>query len=167
MSGQFDSTLDEVVDTCLRIFGALQQRSVTDWMEVDLSTAQLKVLFTVNYNGPLPISRIAHIVGIGAPTASHLVEKLVQAGLLERIESDTDRRIVHAQITPAGRQITLRLRAGRADILQRWVSELAPADRVALSQGVRAVFQIMVNDLSRKDETAGACLQSFRKQSDQ
>lgn len=167
MPEQSDSMLDEVVDTCLRVFGALQQRSATDWMELDLSTAQLKVLFTVNYNGPLPISRIAHIVGIGAPTASHLVEKLVQAGLLERIEFVADRRIVHAQITPEGQAITLRLRQGRADILQRWVGQLSAADQTALQQGIQALFQIVISDLSHKVEIPSDAVESIRDESDQ
>src|SRR5579864_1992269 len=152
MPAQFDSTHHEVVETSLRIFGALQQRSVTDWMELDLSIAQLKVLFTVTFYGPLPISRIAHIVRIGAPTASHLVEKLVQAGLLERIESVADRRIVHAHVTPQGQAITLRLRQGRADTLQRWVGQLSATDEAALQQGLRALFQIVVSDVSQEAE---------------
>ncbi|MHB8628287.1 MAG: MarR family winged helix-turn-helix transcriptional regulator [Aggregatilineales bacterium] len=154
MIEQPDSTLDEVVETYLRIFGALQQRNVTDWMELDLSTAQLKVLFMVNFRGPLPISKIAHIVGIGAPTASHLVEKLVQAGLLERIESVADRRVVHAQVTAEGRATAFRLRQGRVDVIRYWVSQLSADDQVALHKGLQALSQIAVSDLNHKVEAA-------------
>ncbi len=148
-----DSALDELVETYWRIYGALQQRNVTDWMELDLTTAQLKVLFIVNFRGPLPISQIAHMVGIGAPTASHLVEKLVQAGLIERIESGSDRRVVHAQVTAEGRATAFRLRQGRTDIIRHWISQLSAGDQAALQKGLQALFQIAATDLNHEVET--------------
>jgi DNA-binding MarR family transcriptional regulator len=154
MAAQSNSALDELVETYFRIFGTMQQRNVTDWMELDLSTAQIKVLFMVSYRGPLPISQIAHIVGIGAPTASHLVEKLVQAGLLERVDSGADRRVVYAQVTAEGRATTLRMRQGRTDIIRQWVSQLSADDQAALQTGLRALWQIAVNDLSYKAESS-------------
>src|SRR5579859_1080443 len=143
MTEQSDSTLDTLVETCLSVFGILQQRSVTDWIELDLSTAQLKVLFTVNFVGPLPISQLASMVGIGAPTASHLVEKLVQIGYLERIESSTDRRIVHAQITDKGREITQRLRQGRVEVMRHWIGQLPITERRTLQHSLSVLMQII------------------------
>ena len=153
MSEHPDSRLDATVEMYWRVYGAVQQQNVTDWMELDLSTAQLKVLFIVNFRGPLPISQIAHMVGIGAPTASHLVEKLVQAGLIERIESGSDRRVVHAQVTAEGRATALRFRQGRTDIMRHWISQLSADDQAALDKGLQALFRVAVRDLRRANET--------------
>jgi DNA-binding MarR family transcriptional regulator len=113
-----------------------------DWTGLDLSVAQLKVVMMLAHSGgAMTVSRMADLLGVRQPTASYLIERLVQGGLVERAEDAEDRRRTLVRLTPAGEQLVGRL-LGFAGLLQRWMSALDDADLVALRQGLGALLEI-------------------------
>jgi DNA-binding MarR family transcriptional regulator len=70
-------------------------------VHLDLTLAQLKVLYLVVAGGPLRMSDLASRVGAAPSTVSGLAERLVQLGLLERFVDPANRRQVFVQATPA------------------------------------------------------------------
>ena len=68
-----------------------------------LSSAQYHLLSSLADGGELPVGQLAIEAGVAAPTASKMVEGLVQAGLVERRESASDRRVKHVALTTAGK----------------------------------------------------------------
>ena len=80
------------------------QRLISDhapeFTEVDVTMAQAKVLYVVLAAGHLRMSELASRLGIGASSASEIVERLVELGLLDRAEDADDRRQVVITATP-------------------------------------------------------------------
>jgi DNA-binding MarR family transcriptional regulator len=99
------------------------------------------VLITLSFKGPTAISRLAEALGISHPTASQLVDRLLQAGLVERVESVTDRRFTLAHLTEAGEQLAQRLWQRRMAHI-RGLAQLDKQDLAALRQGLRAFNSI-------------------------
>jgi DNA-binding MarR family transcriptional regulator len=97
-------SLDELTGLYWYVQKAIQEHTVSDWVDAELSAAQLKTLFLVVFKQPSTVNHLSAMLGVGQPTASHLVEKLVQAGLLERIENPQDRRSVQVRETDAGQE---------------------------------------------------------------
>src|SRR5215510_4132284 len=89
-----DSTYDDIVETFSNVFGKLMRLTTTDWINLDISTAQIKVIFVLHFAGIHTVNQLADQLNIKQSTASHLVEKLVQAGFVTRIDSAKDRRII-------------------------------------------------------------------------
>src|SRR5438034_5959679 len=91
------------ISTVLNLFvicqSGVQQTAMQDWQSLDLTMAQLKVLVTLGFEGTATISKLAEALSVSHPTVSHLVERLVQAGLVERREDVTDRRYTLARLT--------------------------------------------------------------------
>ena len=50
------------------------------------NASQLKVLVTLGFEGTATISKLAEALSVSHPTVSHLVERLVQAGLVARVD---------------------------------------------------------------------------------
>ncbi len=96
------SAVEETAQMYMFIFGAIQRSTTEEWLQIELSMAQIKLLFSLGHQGPLTIGQAADSLGVGLPTASHLVEKLVQQGLVERINDETDRRQVYARSVGLG-----------------------------------------------------------------
>jgi MarR family transcriptional regulator for hemolysin len=48
---------------------------------------------------------LANLLGVEGPTVVSLVDRLVKADLVERVPSETDRRIKHVVLTEAGQQL--------------------------------------------------------------
>lgn len=69
----------------------------------EISMAQLHAIHTVRLNGPLSMGELAEKLGISAPSASAMVDRLVEKGILCREHCTKDRRRVVVSIAPAAK----------------------------------------------------------------
>jgi DNA-binding MarR family transcriptional regulator len=104
--------------------------------------AQLKTLFTLEYGGPATIGQTGEKLGISLPTASHLVDRLVQGGYVERAEDPADRRRTLASTTASGSELVKRLRHGGHDVLRGWLQALDPETLSALVTGLNGLMTL-------------------------
>jgi DNA-binding MarR family transcriptional regulator len=152
MSQALDDSLHEVMELFFILGYELQKTAARQWWDLDLTMAQFKVLLTLVFEGQVAIGTIAETLGIGPPTASHLVDRLVQAGLVERVEYSVDRRYTLARLTPQGEITMRRLRQGRMDQLQSYLTRLDSQDLAALHQGLKALVRILPSVLSQEKD---------------
>ncbi|HEY5488223.1 MAG TPA: MarR family transcriptional regulator [Candidatus Limnocylindrales bacterium] len=69
-----------------------------------ISSTQRHVLLLLDSDGPMTMSRIAELLDVSLPNVTGIVERMVDHGLVARIRSDDDRRIVSVAVTDVGRQ---------------------------------------------------------------
>ena len=141
MSEEQNQSLNEVSKLLLECVFSIQRTVLQDWQALNMSMAQLKVLITLSFNGPTAISKLAEALGISHPTASQLVDRLVQVGFVERVESTTDRRFTLARLTSAGEQLAQHLWQGYLANFHA-IAQLDEKDLIALRQGLRALNRI-------------------------
>jgi DNA-binding MarR family transcriptional regulator len=152
MSQAVDDPIHEVMELLFTFAYELHKTAARQWWDIDLTMAQFKVLLTLVVEGQVAIGTIAETLGIGAPTASHLVDRLVQAGLVERVEYSADRRYTLAHLTPQGETMMRRLQQGRMDQLQSYLARLDAQDLAALRQGLTALVNILSSVPSQQKE---------------
>lgn len=85
-----------------------------------LSVAQFGVLTFLYHGGTCSVSAIGQRMEVSGAAASQLIERLVQAGLVERSENPADRRARRIVLTAKGREVVERGIAER----YRWLDEL-------------------------------------------
>lgn len=95
-------------------------------LRAGVSMAQLHVLFTLQRNGEMTMSRLAEMLDVSLSSATGLIDRIEERGFLERDRVPEDRRIVIARITPAGRRLLDEVDAINDDLLR---SVLARVDR--------------------------------------
>ena len=66
----------------------------------DLSVAQHNMIQTVRFREELSMSELADLLSVSAPSASTMVDRLVEKGILTREPSPKDRRKVVVKISP-------------------------------------------------------------------
>jgi DNA-binding MarR family transcriptional regulator len=102
----------------------MMQRLISDhapeFTEVGVTMAQAKVLYVVLAAGHLRMSELANRLGISPSSASEIVERLVELGLLQRAEDADDRRQVVITTTPDAVALLERFR----ELNQRQLREL-------------------------------------------
>ncbi len=92
------------VQTSLRkIVQALDIESKELERRVGLTTAQVVLLQSVQRLGQVTSTRLAAEASLSQATVTAVLDRLEARGLLERYRSLSDRRIVHARLTEAGR----------------------------------------------------------------
>ena len=142
MMSERSTQIEDILQAQHKINRAIAASSSQSWIDLDLSMAQLKTLFTLYDGGALPIGQIAEALGIGQPTASHLVDRLVQTGFVVRTEDAIDRRRTLAELSPQGVKLLDQLREVRIEPLQRWLAQLDDTALSALRLGLRALADV-------------------------
>lgn len=94
---------DEIVVLLRRIIRATDLRSKQLARESGLTPPQFLVLSSIASLGDVAISAIANEVNLTQATVTTIIDKLEKYGLVKRIRSDKDKRIVHATLTDKGR----------------------------------------------------------------
>lgn len=105
-----------------------------------LSMPQFNILMQLRYQHQCGVSDISARMDITSAAASQLVEKLVQAGLLERAEDPNDRRAKQLRLTAGGRELVEAALAAR----YRWVDELVERLEPAEREAVASAMQILL-----------------------
>ena len=87
----------------------IHRRSADDTLavmnEVGLTMAQMVALHLLTHLGPVSVSSIAACLKLSPPATSHLVDRMVVAGLVGRTEDPVDRRHKRIEITSTGREL--------------------------------------------------------------
>jgi DNA-binding MarR family transcriptional regulator len=92
------------------------------------SPAQLHVMGVLHEVGPITVSHLAARLGISPPSASAMVDRMVDGGLVERVRGEDDRRVVTVWLTPAGEAALSAAIGGRRGKLERVLSQLDPTE---------------------------------------
>ncbi|HET6318898.1 MAG TPA: MarR family transcriptional regulator [Chloroflexota bacterium] len=125
----------------------------SDWVRLELTTAQLKVLFCLAAGGEQPMSQLAHSLNVGLPAATGVVDKLVDAGLAERAHSEADRRVVLVRPSERGVATITALRSVQADTWRQILSHVSDEDLETLAAANRIMLAAINRDA---EERAGA-----------
>lgn len=116
-------------------------RSMHGWgrfaKSTGLSMPQFSVLMQLHYRGAAyGMSHISEMYDISPAAASQMVEKLVQSGLLQRVEDPNDRRAKLLSLTDKGSELILE----GIDERYRWLDEvtdkLTAEERTQISEAL-------------------------------
>jgi DNA-binding MarR family transcriptional regulator len=83
-----------------------------------LTGPQADALYVIGQAGPLSLRDLGELLIAEAGHPSRLVDRLVEAGLVQRRTSGEDRRRVLLSLTARGRRLERRVRDTRRDVMQ-------------------------------------------------
>jgi MarR family transcriptional regulator, organic hydroperoxide resistance regulator len=140
------SELDELGAAFRRVFRSLNRLRGRDTHlgGAELSHAQFELLIELDERGELSAGDLAAAARLSPATVTPMLDHLAESGHVERVRSETDRRVVVSRLTPQGaRKIEAKREAWRS----RWekaldgveVEDLRAATRVLELLG--AVFE--------------------------
>ncbi len=109
------------------------------WPGGRMSLVHLNVLFVLSGEGPLPMNRLAELLDVSQASATGIVDRMEQRGLVARERDAEDRRIVRVVLTPQGDGLIASVASERRDKLVCLLDTLADEDAAALLQGMRAM----------------------------
>lgn len=126
-----------------RVSRALRDPQDELWLSLDLSMAQLKILFALHFHGPATIGALAERVGVKLPTISVTIDRLERNGYVERQSSGEDRRVVICRLTPEGARLVERLREERRARIDQVVAHLSDVEVRRLRESIEPVMQAL------------------------
>jgi DNA-binding MarR family transcriptional regulator len=100
----------------------------------ELSPSLTAALSTVERHGPMTPSELAARERIQRPTATRVLARLADEGLVERTPDPQDRRSALVSATPAARALLAELRTRKTAFLAERLERLDAEDRAALER---------------------------------
>jgi DNA-binding MarR family transcriptional regulator len=135
------ATLAQLIE---EMMSHIHRRSADDTLavmnEVGLTMAQMVALMILAKLGPITVSSLAACIKLSPAAASHMVERLVVAGLAGRTEDPGDRRQKRVTITGSGRELIQRTSEQRTREFTRILARLSAE---AQSQFQRALARVV------------------------
>lgn len=128
-----------------RVMTAVVARTLADAVET-LSVPQLRILTMLYYGGPLNLTAIAKQLGVDRSNASRPADRLAAAGLVRRMEDESDRRSTTLALTPEGRRLVDSIMERRREIFDRFLDRLGSDDRERLAESVTALIAAVRED---------------------
>ncbi len=138
--------LAAAVDTVQSLIDRRQRAMLAHIHSCNQSPAQLHVLGVLHEVAPVTVSHLATRLGISPPSASAMVDRLVDGGLVERVRSEEDRRIVSVWLTPEGEEALATAIGGRRGWLERVLGKLDPTELADTVRVLRRLEQAIEDD---------------------
>jgi MarR family transcriptional regulator, organic hydroperoxide resistance regulator len=135
--------IDDILKARSAVFQVTSALAAPAWIDLDLTMSQVKGLRTLAHHTPATITQIADVLKISQPTASQLVDRLVQGGLAQRTEDPTDRRRMLVRLSKRGQQLHERLRGVWRTRFRIWLQRMDTDELEALHRGYDALARIV------------------------
>ena len=130
------------------IFMQRSMRGIMGSMKQDgLSMPQIYTLMYLYHEGEVRISDIGVLMDVGKAAASQLVERLVQQGLVERIEDESDRRAKKIRLQPKSLRLIEKGLAVQRQQMGELMSQLSPEQM----QTVQKAFMYLIEAMHKAD----------------
>ncbi|HET7561081.1 MAG TPA: MarR family transcriptional regulator [Rhodanobacteraceae bacterium] len=113
---------------------------------VDLNFSQFLALKRLGEDGPMAPGELARCVHYSPGALTRVLDKLEQAGYLQRIPDPDDRRALRLQLTPAGRAVNKRMIACGDAAAEHAFSELSETERLQLRSLLERVLDHLYDE---------------------
>ena len=125
-----------------RSLARLRHRVQADlWLSFDVSLAQIRLLSVVAAIPGVSVSELARRLHASLPATSQAVDRLVDAGHLERFADPADRRRTFLKLTPSGVEVA-DASLGLMQPVRRWLEQLSPEELAAATRVFEALLRI-------------------------
>lgn len=129
----------QAIDLDREVHRFLRRQSFQAWMKLDMTVPQIKTLFFVSNTEGANGRKLAAAMRVTPSNVTGIVEKLVEQGLLSRVDNPQDRRFQLLRVTEKGETILGDLRERRESSLRDILNDLSEEDLGRLVQGLFAL----------------------------
>jgi DNA-binding MarR family transcriptional regulator len=139
LSNDREALVAELVDEMTSWSPRERMDAFRSWLKGSLSLIHLHVLTVLEADGPLPMSKLAETLDVSDASATGIVGRMEERGLVERTHAEADRRVVLVRATPAGDAIFRDMKEHRRKRLTMLFVRLTDDELTALLTGLRAM----------------------------
>ena len=132
--------LEHLMPTILRRLFTLANAGLL----ADMPLAQLRICSYLQ-DGPRSMSAVADELGISTSSVTQIADRMVRAGLVERVAAQCDRRLRHLHLTARAEELMQARRESRTRRAHEALSRISPAIRVDLLEGLEQLLTAAIS----------------------
>ncbi len=133
-------SLDAITDALLtasRLLVAISARSIAQ-VDDSITIPQFRTLVILSNRGEINLATLASLLGVQPSATGRMVDRLVSAGLIDRLPHPTSRRELLATLTKRGREIVRRVTEHRRSEIAAIVENMPLTERHGLVRALSA-----------------------------
>lgn len=140
------SMIDAVAQNMFHVLPLLKKRLMhMDMVQKEHGTplSHVQVLAMLQDAGTMSVSEISRRLGIAKPNITPLVDRLYEAGYVDRQHDENDRRVVNIVLMPAGSEKLAAIRATIARQIQVQAESLSVSEFRELNESLSSIVRIL------------------------
>lgn len=118
------------------------------WLRGSLSLVHLHVLTVLEADGPLSMGKLAEALDVSVASATGIVDRMEQRGLVERRHQPDDRRVILVHPTDAGDSVFRDLAIERRKHLAGLLDRMTDTELESFLTGLRAMRRVRTEAMS-------------------
>jgi DNA-binding MarR family transcriptional regulator len=158
-TADIDHLVDSILGLADRLFRQLLPTVPEELLTIDATLPQMKIMLMLYFHGPLRMTAIAAELDVTLPTATNLVDRLVEKDFIYRDTQADDRRVVMCILSEKGQKAIASIwesAAVRCRILLRSMD-------IEKLQSFVNVLEDMLKSAPVLEEQAAVLLKQYRK----
>lgn len=135
-----EESLDAITDALLtasRLLVAISAHSIA-LVDETITIPQFRTLVLLSRRGPINLATLAALLGVQPSAAGRMVDRLVAAGLIDRLPHPTSRRELLAALTERGNEVVREVTRQRRAEIARIVESMPLPERHGLVRALTA-----------------------------
>ncbi len=134
-----DELTDRIIADFRATIGAMKCAMSERLVRLGISMTQLNIMYILQRNGVMTMSRLADVLGASLSNASGLVDRIEERGFVERIGVPEDRRVVLVRVTEAGTRMLQESDALSDELMRDVLARLHPDELPVIAHAVAEV----------------------------
>lgn len=132
-----------VVQIMKNIMGEIKQEIGNHFREMNLTGPQGMLIGTLAHHGKMKISELSEILGLSNSTVSGILDRLENQGLIERIRSREDRRVVYVKVTEEFRKESQRQFEDINKMVEQMMEKASPEEMEDILKGMDTLEKVI------------------------
>ena len=141
------AVVSEIIDDIRRVFQAVNEQSKKAKRETGLTGPQLWAIKTIAELSPVRVSDLARRMYLHPATVVGILNRLEIQGMIKRVRTNGDRRVVNVELTDAGNALVAKAPQVAQGLLVTGLEEL-PLEKL---QGISAGLEVLVHILGAQE----------------
>lgn len=139
LTTEIKGDLDAIVEAFLYLYTESRRLTKEIAARHGLTGPQLTVVKMLEALGELPLSRLSEKIRAQNSTVTGIVDRMEREGLVTRVRSAADRRVVHIQLTAKGASLARSVQVEPMDIFREALTALNAEEARGLLRALRKV----------------------------
>jgi DNA-binding MarR family transcriptional regulator len=132
-----------VVQLMKDVMAKMKNRIGSHFKEMNLTGPQGMLLGTLAHNGEMKVSDLSESLGLSNSTVSGILDRLENQGLVERIRSKEDRRVVYVKITDEFKKHSQKHFEEVNKLIEQMMDKAAPEELDTIFKGMDTLKKVM------------------------
>ncbi|HLF05228.1 MAG TPA: MarR family transcriptional regulator [Dehalococcoidia bacterium] len=150
-----EQLIERFVELVEGINQQMHSRPLGEWSEMELTMPQMRILCLLR-QGPQRMGNVAACLGGSLSSATSMMDRLVDKGLVERVPAPDDRRVVLCRLTPSGTRDVERFWRFERQSIVAMVTPLTAAELQMVVQAIELLYRAGQRHAEATVQEAGA-----------